>query len=268
MTANAALAEMRAERHISHSSLSTWLQCPRRWRYRYQSDIRPAFRSGALAFGGAVHETLAVHFNALKAGKEPPELDAVFAEKWRNQIDNKIPVLLDDKQTPESLLQTGQAMLAAYLQNIQLPGHVVEVEMPFSLEIFDPDTGEVLPARLVGALDLVVQKDDGTYVIIEVKTAAKRWSESRLTDDSQISAYSFAAPCLGLGNARVDVHLLLKTKKPDVEIYKTTRTERDHEDFLRMATGVIKAIDAGIYFPRRDWWGCKTCEFAGPCLAG
>jgi len=267
MTANAALAEMRAEAHVSSSSLSTWLQCPQKWRYRYQLDVTPAFRSGALAFGSAVHSSLAVHFNALKEDSPPPSLDTVFAEHWHQQLNSKIPVLLDDKSTPDSLLQTGQAMLAKYIKEIQLPGHVAEVEMPFSIELADPDTGEILPARLVGALDLVAQREDGSYVICELKTAARRWSESRLTDDSQITAYSYAAPCIGLGSARVDIHLLLKSaRKPDVEVYQTTRTTRDHKDFLRMASGVIRAIDAGIFFPRRDWW-CP-CEFAGPCLAG
>jgi len=268
MTPNPALAEMRAERHVSYSSLSTWLQCPQKWRYRYELDVRSAFRPGALAFGSAVHSTLAAHFNALKEGSQPPNLDVVFADHWRQQLDSKIPVLLDEKQTSESLLQTGQAMLAVYVNKVQLSGRVVAVEEPFSIELFDPDTGEVMSSRLVGALDLVVQRDDGAFVVCEVKTASRRWPESRLTDDAQITAYSFAAPCIGFGDASVDIHLLLKSqRKPDVEIYKTTRTEKDHQDFLRMASGVIRAIDAGIFFPRRDWW-CKSCEFAGPCMAG
>lgn len=268
MAASHALAEMRAEPHVSFSSLSTWLQCPQKWRYRYQLGVRPAYRPGALAFGAAIHSSLAVHFNALKKDAPLPDLASVFAEHWRRQLDGDTPVLLDDKQTPESMLQTGQAMLATYAKKVKLAGRIVAAEEPFSIEIYDPDTGEVSPVRLVGALDLIVQKPGGSFVICELKTASRRWSRSRLANDAQITAYSFAAPCIGLGDASVEVHLLLKSKqKPDCEIYQTTRDGRDHQDFLRTASGVIKAIDAEVFFPRRDWW-CRSCEYAGPCLAG
>jgi hypothetical protein len=72
---------------------------------------------------------------------------------------------------------------------------------------------------------------------------------------------------MGLGDAKVSVQLLLKTKKPDFEVYTPTRTEADSRDFVEMAVGVVKAIKAEAYCTRRDW-ACATCEYASRCVAG
>ena len=268
MNVQSTVVELRPEEsHVSYTSLSTWLQCPQKWRYRYDLKAKPDFRPGALAFGSAIHSTLAIYFSAMKDGAEPPSLANVFAETWLLQLDSEVPVLLDVKQTPDTLLKMGQAMLTAYVDQIPEPHKVVGVEERFNIEITDPVTGEVLTPRLIGVMDLVVQDEDGTYRIVEVKTAARKWSETRLANDAQITAYSLAAPMVGLGNASVDIHLLLKTKSPAVEVYSPTRTEGDRREFLRLASGIIRACEAGICFKRRDWW-CKSCEFAGSCLDG
>ena len=43
--------------HLSYSSISTWLMCPRSWKYRYLDRV-PVPTSPALMFGSAFHNTV------------------------------------------------------------------------------------------------------------------------------------------------------------------------------------------------------------------
>ena len=104
---------------------------------------------------------------------------------------------------------------------------------------------------------------DGTR-ILEHKTAARRWAPDRIATDLQITAYSLAAPLLGLGDAVVDVQLLLKTKKPAFEVLHPVRSDADRRDLVAVVSGVTKAIKAGAFYPVRSW-ACRGCQYAGAC---
>ena len=158
-------------------------------------------------------------------------------------------------------------MLTMFHQQAERPHRVLDVEAPFACEIADPVTGEVLDARLVGVFDLVTQDSDGRHRVIEIKTGARRWTAEKLMFDLQLSCYSLAAQLMGYGDARLTVQLLLKTKQPALELYHPARTEADQRDFIAVAAGVLKAVDAGIAYPVRDWH-CKGCQYAHACVVG
>jgi putative RecB family exonuclease len=264
-----ALALLRAEKHISASAITCWLQCSRQFEHRYLLGTPPSHRSGALAFGSAIHTALALFYRRLMKHEEPAseEFEAAFADAWRVELAYPLPVLLDKNETEDRLLDLGVSLVRFFHGNIERPHKVVGVEEPFSVEISNPTTGQVHEERLVGVFDAVVQDSDGSFRVVEHKTGARRWSEDRLAFDLQISAYALAAPLVGLGDAGVTVQLLLKTKAPALEVYHPRRNERDKRDLLQVLTGVLTAVHAGAFFPRRDWH-CRGCPFAGPCLAG
>jgi len=270
MRSSSALALLRAERHISASALGKFLTCPASYRFHYLLKLKPTHRPGPLVFGGAIHSALAEFYIALRGKKPEPSLEAiqaVFHQDLKRSFSESPPVLLDNDQTLDSLLETGNGLLKVFHESAPRPHRVVGVEEPFSIELHDPDTGEVPPVKLVGAFDVVAQEESGCYVVIEHKTAARRWAEDRLNNDLQVSGYCLAAPSMGLGEASVQLQVLLKTKAPAMAIHKLTRSEQDQRDFLRVACGMLKAIDAGAYWPSRGWQ-CRSCQYAGPCLAG
>jgi putative RecB family exonuclease len=263
-----ALALLRAEAHVSISAINTYLQCPRVYEHRYLLGTPPSHRSGALAFGTAVHVGLALFYRRLMDGQAEPtaeELGTVFTDSWHREIEGPTPVLLDEGETDNTTMDKGVAMLRVFHAQAERPHHVVAVEEPFSIELRDPVTGVLFEERLVGVFDAVIQGPDGGYHILEHKTGARRWSEDRLTFDPQITAYTLAAPLMGFGNASVTVQLLLKTRTPALELYHPTRSDRDRQDLLHLLAGVLLAVQARAFYPRRDW-GCRSCPFAGPCL--
>jgi len=269
MDAAIAIRQLFAEEHLSASAIGTWLRCPRQYRFKYVDRRQPESKASALAFGGAIHKALAHYYQKLRDIEAEPtaeELAAVFREEWEKQLDTDLPVLFGDKEDEGSLTDMGVKMLAVLLEKAVLPAEVVEVELPFSIEIIDPETGEELP-RLVGGLDAVVKDRDGTYRILEHKTAARRWAPDKLAFDQQLTAYSMVAPQIGLGEAGVTVQLLLKQKTPDFEVLHAVRTDADRRDFLDTAAGVLRAVKAEAFHPIRDWQ-CRGCAFASACVAG
>jgi len=264
------LAHLRAQPHVSFSAISSYLRCPRSYEARYVRRVPPATRAASLAFGTAIHEALAIFYAALRDGRPEPayeDLVGVFDVAWKRQLAEQPPVLFDERDTADSLAEAGAKLLDCFLAQAPRPAEVLAVEAPFSIEIADPDTGEVLPERLVGAFDVVVRDADGACRILEHKTGARRWTEDRLAYDLQPSAYTLAAPELGFGDADVTIQLLLKTKAPAFETYAVARTEQDRCDLRRVVCGVLAAIRAQAFYPVRDW-PCRSCPYAGPCVTG
>ena len=138
------------------------------------------------------------------------------------------------------------------------------VEHAFSVGIHAPDTGQALEERLNGVVDLVII-EDGHRIICEHKTSARRYSQSQMTVDFQPTAYLFAAQQLGWGQEiGLRYQVLTKTKAPALQIENVVRDEQATDDFLRTVLGVLRAIDAGAFFPIRGW-ACKSCPFGYSC---
>jgi len=266
----AVLKLLRDDAHVSVSSLQTYLKCPTQYEHRYVRRTPVENRPGALAFGSAVHAALARYYTSLRdvvssapelAVPTADELAQTFRDAWQRESESDSPLLLGENETVDSLTDTGVAMLAVFAAQVVPPVAVTDVEMAFACEVDDDGT------RLVGVLDVVARDEDGAYRILEHKTAGRRWTPDRLASDLQLTAYSLAAPLLGLGDAAVDVQLLLKTKKPAFEVLHTARTDADRRDLVATVSGVTKAIKAGAFYPVRDWH-CRGCQFAGACVAG
>ena len=262
-----AVEEVVTPDHISVSSITCYLKCPRQWEHRYILKTPPAFRPQNLAFGSAVHSALGLFYGRHMARMEEPsaeELAADFTDAWTREVHGDIPVLLDDGVTEDSLRDKGVAMLEVFHEKAERPVTVLGVEQEFAVEIHDPSTGEVLPP-LVGRLDAVVEDLDGSFVVLEHKTAARRYSEAKLRWDLQATAYHFASQQTGI-EAGLTFQVLLKTKTPALEIYPVERSELDYKYLLHTIAGVHRAVRAGAFPPIRDWW-CKGCQYAMPCLA-
>jgi len=262
-----AVIEQATPDHTSVTALTTFLKCGRQYEHRYVLKTPPAFRPGNLAFGTAIHSALGLFYGRRMAGMAEPsaeELGADFSDAWRRELGGDIPVLLDDGETEDSLTDKGVAMLQVFHEKAERPVTVLGVEQSFTVEVHDPETGEVLPP-LVGRLDAIVEDRGGSLVVLEHKTAARRYSEMKLAWDLQATAYSWAVQSMGL-EARVAFQVLLKTKTPAVEVYPVERSELDYRYLLHTIAGVHRAVTAGAFPPVRDWW-CKGCQYAMACLA-
>ncbi len=196
---NATLEKLRGGLHISASALKSFLTCPWKFRLQYVEGVRPEFRPSALILGSAVHEAIAAYHASLQAGEvlDPAAVLARFDEALGEGLSGDVPVEFKSGEDVVGIRDTGRALVGTYLREASIR-RVVAVERPFSAVLIDPRTNEALEPRLIGQLDLVEQDDDGSITIVEIKTAARRWSAGQVDLDLQGSLYAEAVAQAGL----------------------------------------------------------------------
>jgi putative RecB family exonuclease len=253
--------------HISASQVATFVTCPERFRLQYVQARPPSHRSADLAFGSAIHEALAEHHRCLQKepAVKPPleELLTAFDRHLSTQASGEVAILWEDDEGPERLRDTGRAMLALYHEKTTRR-RVLAVEQGFAIPRFHPQTGRQLEEQLVGVVDVVEEDDDGTVWITELKTAARRFDDARLAYDNQATIYAMARAALGFPTARVRFRVLLKGRKPAIETYPLQRDELQVTETNRVVHEVLRAVDAGIFYPHRGWQ-CSTCPYRAAC---
>lgn len=254
---------LRKKPHTSISAVREYVTCPRRYTLKYIRELRPAFKAAAAAFGTAWHATIGYWLQNEEASAN--ELEAYFRDDLIARLqEDRIPVLFDDEDENEGkLLDAGIKMLRVFLARVRRPELVLGVEVPFSIELTHPETGEVLGVPLIGALDAIVV-DEGKKFALELKTAKRRWSSDAVEFDSQVSTYKIATRHLRHEEATLRLIVATKTIHPEVQVEDPVRHDGDEREVLDLIFGVHQAIAAGVDYPLRSW-ACKSCPFAEPC---
>ncbi len=260
------LAGLRAKPHTSISQLKTFVACPRKYFFHYIERVTPAFRALALVLGTAWHETIGVYLLGSRDQEPvPEELQAHLRDGIVRGIDaDGTPVLFEEAgQDTGAVVDQALKMLAVFLGRVPWPESVVGIEVPFSVDVAQSDTGEILPVPLIGGIDAIVM-DAGRTVVLEFKTGRKKWGRDEIEFSPQMTAYKLGAR--GLGHGEVDLKLVLttKTKVPDVQIEELVRHPQDERELAEVAFGVHRAVAAGVDFPMRSW-ACRTCPYAHVC---
>jgi len=156
-------------------------------------------------------------------------------------------------------------MLDVFLARVPLPEQVHGVEVPFSLQLVHPVTGEIHPRPLIGAIDAIVE-ERGRPAVWELKTGKKKWSADQLDFDLQPTAYGIAVRSLGYKDARLTLLVTTKGKTPDVQVEHLVRHRRDELELVETVFAVARAVDAGVDYPNRGWQ-CRSCPYAGACAS-
>lgn len=150
------------------------------------------------------------------------------------------------------------------------PGaEVLAVEEAFDVPLIDLDTGEILDRALVGTLDLVERDGDGRVVVVDLKTASRKYDSLQVEASLQLSVYSYATSLNGLGDQedlRLRFDVLTKTKQPELYRYWTQRDRAASVSLFRLVAEVLQAIEAGVFHPNPGWQ-CKDCQFRSQCWA-
>lgn len=242
--------------HISPTMISTFLTCPRKYRFRYIDQLEPERRSAALALGSAVHSAIswwqqqriqAVDSNADDACR-------IFRADWASGIAGGDLDL--EEENPEDMRVQGEALVRLFVERFhdEVPD---AVDVPVEAVIVDPRTGGILPVPFVGFMDYA--KGD---VIGEIKTCARTTNPSAW--GIQLAGYAHAVRRQTGRQPKVVVVELVKTMKPKIEVFDVEMTETDEAWFCEICTEVFAAILGGAFFPYPSW-ACGSCEYRGAC---
>lgn len=243
--------------HTSASQLATYARCPRQYRMKYVEHRVAERYSTNLALGQAVGSAIAWWFDVQRAGQTPdPDEGArilhadLHAALARDDVDW-------DDETPETLAAQGEKLLRLFLtQYGDLP--VLRTEERVELPIIDPRTGEVMPRKLLGYLDLTLV--DGSA--IELKTAARAYGTD-VERNLQFGAYKAITRARGAESMRLVA--MIKTKTPRVQDLALQADEAGAQWFMAAAADLERAIAAGVFPPAPGTMSCSMCDFTGAC---
>lgn len=257
------------ELRVSASQVKTYLLCPELFRHRYVVGTRPTHRSAEAVLGTCLHEALALHHEHLKEHGEKAPLASVvqrFDLQFAAATKGSVPILWPDAEAQDRMAEQAHELLKLYLETVRIH-RVLAVEKPFKVSPQDLPPGFRFHEPLAGIIDLIEEDLDGTVVITDLKTAARKFDDNRLRWDLQMTLYKAAAAALGYPEAKLRFRVLVKTKTPRIDTHDIRRDDHQLAEAGQVVSGVLRAIDQSIFYPLRGWL-CTTCEFRSECGGG
>lgn len=247
--------------HLSYSSLALYLECSRKWRYRYLDKL-PAPKSPALVFGSAIHATVE-GILAAKHADTAYDLSSGWKSAWAAVQSDDIewgadfPELFEQdglRLLTSPAVTSGLAMLAAAEAD---GAPVIERRVEWHVD--------GVPVPVIGYLDLIAA--DG--VIADLKTASRRWTYEQALGEAQPIVYLAALAQEGAAHTPgVFRHVVMvKTREPQFQLIETERQESDLDWMAGVVRHVWRGIERGHYGanPKACYaWGRK-CEYFDHC---
>lgn len=244
----------------SASRVDAYLRCPRQYAFKYVEHVSPETRPAALALGRAVHSAIEWLHLELMDGQKPEPRDVVrtFQADFEAELDEG-PLTFKSNESANLLRHQGQELVFEYVK-AYTDKPVVAAEVPFTVPLMDPETGEVFPYLLHGYFDVLWDGDR----IVEIKTSARRFDEKTLERKLQLTSYAYAYRQLQGRDPTLVVVQLLKTRRPEIAEHEVHRAVEDDAWFVHLVTNVARGVEAGAFAPRPDW-ACNDCSWANAC---
>ena len=246
--------------HLSSSQITQYLLCPRKYKIKYIDGIEPGHKSAALAFGSAVHTSLAylAEERKKKNGINFQKVISTFRADWQAQMCDEVK--FKEKESEGEFLDKGISLLKEIFEESK-DWNVSAAELPFSVPIINPETGEeIVPVPLNGFIDLVLEPDK----VIEYKTGIRKWDSNQIKNNIQVSLYHYAYELLFGRAPQTELKILLRQKKTRVDTLPAERTKADICWTLQLVREVYESIIKGAFHPNPGWL-CSDCEFADIC---
>jgi len=115
----------------SHSRLSTFEQCPLKFKLKYIDKLKPEIeRSIEAHLGGVVHEVLEWLYTEVK-NKKLPSLDhiiKIYAEKWQETFTPEILIVKQNKTIQDYFNKGVQFLIDYYTKNKPFDDNTLETE--------------------------------------------------------------------------------------------------------------------------------------------
>jgi putative RecB family exonuclease len=264
-SANEIAKRLTGRDYVSWSAISTFRQCPLKYKFRYIDGLPEESVSSALVFGTGIHTAVEQHFQALLSGDPKPDLDALlFAYRSAWLPHDPDAIQFGSTETRASLDSLAGKMLTAFLNSpaASVQGRVLGVEEEIRGVLVEgvPD--------LYGRVDLLTENPD-SLVITDIKTSRGKWSAEQVEDSGeQLLLYSHLASEISPGKKLKTRFLIVtKTREPVVEEHVREVEPAAVKRTLAGVERVWRAISAGNFYPAPSTVGCAGCGYRTACRA-
>ena len=248
--------------HLSYSSISSYLACPKAWRYHYLDKVATP-TSPELIFGSTFHDTV----ESVIAGRAPglgPTILQTWSECWEKRIAAQEVAWCTD--TPEQFHNEG----------IRILGHADVQKAIHNLVCGYDDQGPKIerkvelhvpgvPIPVLGFIDMI----DAGGAVVDFKTSGRSWTADRAQSELQPLVYLSA-----LNQARIDVpgwtakHVVfVKTKTPQVQVFEHRHSPAQALWLFGLIRNVWRGIESGCFFENPTSWKCSAavCDYWHLC---
>ena len=249
--------------HLSYSSVTTYLMCPRSWRFRYAERVKAPV-GPALVFGSAFHAAVEQHLQQVAVGGGVDTPADLWPETWREQIGSERKTIEWGASTPEEFAELGMRMLSAKSVVEGLQEIAAKMDATSTIELRCELRVPGVPVPIIGYIDVIT--NDG--IPGDFKTAARVWSQDKAEGETQGLFYLAALNQMGREPPWVFRHYVTtKANAPKFEMFETCFSPRQIMWLFDMIGGVWRAIEAGVFPPNPTGWKCspKYCEYWHLC---
>ena len=263
--ANEIAKRLTGRNYLSWSAVSTFRQCPLKYRFKYLENLPEESVSSALVFGSGIHSAVEQHFQAILSGEEQPDVERLmfaYRSAWLPHDPDSIH--FGSSETQASLDALASKMLTAFLASptASVRGRVLGVEEEIRGILVEsvPD--------LYGRVDLLTEDSD-SLVITDVKTSRGKWSAEQVEDSGeQLLLYSHLASEISPGKKIATRFLVLtKTREPQVEEHVREVEPGNVKRTLAGVERVWRAIESGVFYPAPSTMSCASCGYRAACRA-
>ncbi len=245
----------------SHSKLSTFEQCPLKFKFKYIEKLKPDIENTIEGFlGTKVHETLEWVYNELLMGKtqdfQLDELIEHYAIAWNKDYNPNIKIVKQEL-TSENYFNRGIKFLIDYFTTHQpFKDNTIETEKKIFLSLEDGN-------KIIGFIDRITHnKETNIFEIHDYKTSGTMKSQEELDKDRQLALYSIAIKQI-FPEAK-DVHLIWHFLDFNQKV-TSKRTDQQLEQLKQEILQLIKKIESTTEFPPCESNLCGWCEFQSYC---
>ncbi len=258
---------MSAPRHspevYSHSRLSHFESCPRKFAFRYIEGIVAETESIEGFLGKRVHEVLERLYRFTRSGRLP-SLERVvqrFRALWDEHYDAARVRVVREEMHADLYRESGERCLENYYRR-HYPFDAdetlgVEERVRFPLD----GAGRY---QIQGVIDRIVRARDGAIEIHDYKTGARVPRQQQLDRDRQLALYQLGLARRHGGDAPIRLvwHYLLPN-----QTRRSSRTREQLEALRAETMELIDRIRAESEFAPRPGPLCAWCEYRDRCPA-
>lgn len=246
----------------SYSRLSTFEQCPLKFKFRYIDKIIPEIEKSFEAhLGKAVHSCLEWLYTQVQQGQTPSveELVIQYSKNWEE--DYSPNMIHNGTLTPQDYFNKGiQFLTTYYTQHHPFDENTLEIEKEIIIEL-----GERGEHKILGFIDrLTYNIQTGEYEIHDYKTANTMPTKEKLEKDKQLALYSLAVKNQFGKDKEVKMiwHFLAYNTRVSLK-----KTNEQLEDLQKETINLIKKIETTKEFSPCKSPLCSWCEYKPICPA-
>ncbi|MBT9161228.1 MAG: hypothetical protein DDT26_02532 [Dehalococcoidia bacterium] len=244
----------------SHSQLSTYEQCPLKYKLRYRDRIKRDMEGVEGFLGTMVHETLKKCYDDIRLTKLDTldELFSYFDNIWQTNWHDLI-VITRKEVTAEHYKALGRKMIETYYRRYAPfdADTTIQTEMRLNFALDENNK-----YSLTGFIDRLSCTKNGVYQIHDYKTSAYLPGQGDIDNDRQLGLYH-----IGVQKRWADIKNI-KLVWHYVAFDRELVSSRSDEALVRLASDTMSLIDeieSAQELPPRESGYCEWCEYPDLC---